>query len=468
MTVANNPGKGPNGPKYSITSSFGGQSGIGPFLIPATATSGQDVDIYVVGPVDSNAAAGPVILPNVTLPTPLLATQTVFSAQIVLPGASAPLPALQITAAAALVWSADSTDRTNLLIAFQVFMAQLEALEVAATPVIVKGSAELIVGRVAAMLPLQYDEILPFFYDFDPLHQTIGVSAGMALQVAWAGYQYCDGPDGPNEGFNGFATTGLTVLDVVRRPDFTLAFDSFSGLFNPGVQLQPPPPPPPPEPVPIQAGGPVDLQLGGNARRHVKLLWPTIFPASNSTQPSGTSLSCQLVCADTYADLAAAVAQVLGGSGSGIITQADNKPTVVIQFTGRVTIVPYVRTWANGVAQTVAVGTTLRNVVQRYADPAPYQLANTGIGATPFSLGFGRWVQNNDPPFPPGSHDDTYMLGAINFTDADQAIGPCGDGFDLPLLKGDTLTTGDTNRSDNGQGKSKGKGSATAAGGRKP
>ena len=52
-----------------------------------------------------------------------------------------------------------------------------------------------------------------------------------------------------------------------------------------------------------------------------------------------------------------------------------------------------------------------------------------------------RWVQRNQPPAPPGQHDETYRLAGIAFTGADQAIGPFGDGFDMPLLKGDGIVT---------------------------
>ena len=430
-------GQGPAG--YSIASTFDGTSNVGPFLLPTGATPGQPITVYLAAPVASTAAAGPVNLPALTLtqPTPLSATQNVFSAQVVASsgGPRSGPPTLQVTAQPTLVWSADAADRAALLVAFQVFQAQLEALEGVAGSPLVKGCAELVANRVASSLPLRYDEVLPYFHGFDRAGQTIDIAPGMVLQVAWAGYQYCDGPGGPGEGSNGFVTTGQSLLDVVRRPDGTLAFDSFSGLFAPGVQLQPANPAPPSN-SPVQAGGPVDLQLGGNARRHFKLVWPAAFPASNSTEsPGATSLGCQLVGADTFVDLAASVALIQSGQ-SGCITQADGKPVVVIGFTGRVTIVPCICTWTNGVPQTVAVGTTLRNAAQRIADLAPSQLADA-LGASSFS----RWMQLAPKP---NRQDDIYGVSTIDFSAADAATGPCGDGFDLPLLKGDTLAFGST------------------------
>jgi len=446
---------GSNHSAYSITSDFGGLTGVGPFLVPDDASPGEAVDIYVAGPVVPGTPAGPVSLPAVTFPAPQPSTQAVFTAQVAAPGGGNTLSVLHVTAQPDLVWNAAEADRTSLLAAFLVFQAQLEALETIASSPITKGSAELIANRVAAQLPLRFDEILSYFYGFDPVGQTIDVVPGMALQVAWAGYQYCDGPGGPQEGYNGFVTTGLTVLDVVRRPDLTIAFDSCSGLFVPGVQLQPLNPPAPAN-SPVIAGGPVDLQLGGNARRHIKLLWPATFPASDSSETPGTiSLSCQLVCADTLTDLAAALALVQAGQ-NGVITQADGKLTVVIEFTGRVTIVPYIRTYCDLVPQMVALGTTVRNAVQRVAEPAPAELAGRGIGPAPFSFSMNRWVQRNEPPAPPGPHDETYMLAAIDFTNADLAAGPCGDGFDMALLKGDGIFTRPPSAASGGGGGSDG------------
>ena len=90
----------------------------------------------------------------------------------------------------------------------------------------------------------------------------------------------------------------------------------------------------------------------------------------------------------------------------------------------------------------VAVGTTVRNAVQRFAEPTPWQLANTttGIGPTPSLL--------DEPADPAQRAARAARLArrdlhaeAIDFTNADQAIGSCGDGFDLPLLKGDLIQT---------------------------
>ena len=116
--------------QYGVTSSFGGSTGVGPFLVPSGLTSGAAIAVYVVGPVSPGAPAGAVTLPNVTLPAPAPATQSTFSLNIV-PAGGYPLSAVQVGVDKTVAWSADPTQRATMATAFKVFRAQLEALEAA-------------------------------------------------------------------------------------------------------------------------------------------------------------------------------------------------------------------------------------------------------------------------------------------------------------------------------------------------
>src|SRR5687768_15521144 len=222
--------------QYGVTSSFGGSTGVGPFLVPSGLTSGAAIAVYVVGPVSPGAPTGAVTLPDVTLPAPAPATQSTFSLNIVAAGGY-PLSAVQVGVDKTVAWSADPTQRTTMATAFKVFRAQLEALEAVNSPVLLPGAADLIVNRLASALPLRFDEILTYYYAFDPVGQTIDLLPGMSLRVDWAGYQYCDGPGGAGFGLNGFGATGTSRLEIARRADRTLAFDAFSAQFSQGVSL---------------------------------------------------------------------------------------------------------------------------------------------------------------------------------------------------------------------------------------
>jgi hypothetical protein len=420
--------------QYGVTSTFGGGSGVGPFLVPSGLSSGAAVTVYVVGPVSPGAPTGAVTLPAVTLPAPAPTTQSTFTLSIVAAAGQSPLPAVQIGVDKTLAWSADSTQRATMATAFKVFRAQLEALEAVSSPPLLPGASDLIVNRLASALPLRFDEVLTYYYAFDPAAQTIDLLPGMSLRVDWAGYQYCDGPGGPGYGLNGFGTMGTSHLEILRRPDGTLAFDGFSAQFSQGVSLQPP------AACPVLAGGPVDLQLLGNGRRHLRLVWPTNFSGAGSVDNSGTinQLSCILLGASSFADLEAATALAVAGQSACGSQSSGADPIVSIAFTGRVTLVPEIWIWMLGTPLRVPVGTTVRNVAQRYADPIAMQMQGGGGSPTNFQLAVQRWLQFNAPPMNPGT--PMFSIGPIDLSKAASAAGPLGDGFDTPLIKGDSLS----------------------------
>lgn len=419
--------------QYSVTSTFGGTSAVGPYLLPTGLNAGTPVKIYVVGPVSPNAPVGTVTLPSVALPAPAPATQSIFTLSIFAAAGNSPLPAAQVTIDQAAAWSADPAQRQAMVLAFKVFRAQLEALETGATPPLLPGASNLIVNRLASAMPLRLDEILTYYYGFDPIAQSIDLLPGMALRVDWAGYQYCDAPGGAGAGSNGFGTTGSSTLDIVQRPDGTLAFDAFSAQFTQGVSLQPPPQ------CPLFAGGPVDLQLLGNGRRHLRLVWPSSFSGAGIVDNGGTGnqLSCILLGASTFADMEAATASIVAGESACGTQSGTSEPVVSVNFTSRVTAVPQIRVWLMGAQQLVPIGTTIRNLVQRFADPiAPQMQLNSPT--TNLQLAVQRWGQINAPPINPSM--PAFNIGAIDLSQGASAVGPLGDGFDAPLIKGDCIT----------------------------
>ncbi len=420
--------------QYGVTSVFGGSSGVGPFLVPGGLNSGSTVNVYVVGPVVPGTPTGSISLPNVTLPAPAPTTQSTFSLGVVAANGY-PVSAVQVGVDATLAWSADPGQRATMATAFKVFRAQLEALEAAKSPALLPGASELIANRLAAALPLRFDEILTYYYGFDAVGQTIDLVPGMSLRIDWAGYQYCDGPGGTGFGLNGFTATGTSHLEIVRRPDGTLAFDGFSAQFAQGVSLQPP------AGCPLLAGGPIDLQLLGNGRRHLRLLWPASFSGAGSVDNAGTTnqLSCTLLGASTFADIEAATAATLAGQSACGTQSSGDDPIVSSSFTGRVTLVPELWIWVGGMPQRVPVGTTVRNVAQRFADPIPLQMQAGGGSPTNFKLTVQRWTQANAQPITasiPG-----FDLSLIDLSKGSAAVGPLGDGFDTPLVKGDNFWT---------------------------
>jgi len=88
-----------------------------------------------------------------------------------------------------------------------------------------------------------------------------------------------------------------------------------------------------------------------------------------------------------------------------------------------------------GSPQRAPLGTTVRNLVQRFADPVAIQMQPGNLSPTNLKLSLMRWVQMNAKPN--GPMVPTFDVRPIDLSTAASATGPLGDGFDTPLIKGD-------------------------------
>jgi len=434
---------------YSVSSDLpptGAATGPGPFLLPPAATTvdyTQPLVIYVVG-----------VTPPVTTastPVPSGAAQPAFSLSLAPAPVSTGLSAAVVTIPAAYAYSAGPAKRTQMAAYFAAFRSQIEALETGTASqaaLLLPGGSDLILDRVAAAMPLRYDEVLAYYYNFSAANQSIDLSAGMSLRIEWAGYQYGDAPNGPGYGLNGYVNSGSSRLAIVSQPDLTLAqtdplvpdlrlaFDAFPARLAPGYALAPAPA----TSCPLLASGTPDLQLAGIARRRLRLIWPAAFAAVGNPVDPGTSnaFSCRLIGADTYADLDAATADVLNGNAGCGMQAAGNNPIVSIVFNGRVTLVPEIGVWMKGALTQVPVGTTAKNLALAAAGPAPMQF-NSTLGASNLFFTLRRWTQSSAQPISGQAvaYSPTLIDFTGAFTGAAPARGPAGNSFDLPLVKGD-------------------------------
>lgn len=412
-------------------------SGIeGPFLLPPITVGTPDYTkpllIYVIS----------VCAPNTTVATPGITSSqnSVFTLSFVQSSYSSTTFLALISVTAASVYSQDPTTRTQMLAAFKQFRQQVEALEVSGASTsggLLPGAAVTLLNRVALSMPLRIDEVLPYLYSFDPVNQLVDLAPGMSLRVEWAGYQYCDPPGGPGYGFNAFANTGSSRLRVVQRPDISLALDAFAGAFAPGYGTNPA------STCPILAAGPLDLCLGGNARRHLRVILPTIIAGSASLDNSGPQqqLSSWLIGADTFADLEAATTDILNG-GTGCGKQASGNPIVSISFTSRVMLVPEITVLLNGNPMSVPLGTTVKNLVAEYADPTSAQYRNSNNINSDLNLGMNRRLQNTGAPSAAATtkyYQANFIFLPSNSAQPPVYSGKAGDQYDSPLLKGDSI-----------------------------
>jgi hypothetical protein len=347
-----------------------------------------------------------------------------------------------VSVAAASVYSQDPTVRAQMLAAFRQFRQQVEALEVPATATtggLLPGATATVLNRVALSMPLRLNEALSYLYSFDSLKQYVDLAPGMGLRVEWADYQYCDPPGGPGYGYNSFANTGSSLLRVAQKPDLTLTLDAFGGLFAPGYNTSPA------ATCPILAAGPMDLNLSGNSRRHVRIIFPTTIAGSGSIDNSGTQqqLSSWLVGADTFVDLEAATTDILnGGTGCGKHS-GNNQPIVSINFTSRVMLIPEISVRFNGTPVSVPLGTTIRDLIAQFADPAAAQYLNSNAIYSDIGLVLKRWLQNTGYPSTAATvkyYQANFLFLPSNTAQPPVYAGVAGDQYDTPLLKGDVIT----------------------------
>ncbi|MEJ0024804.1 MAG: hypothetical protein WDN01_02150 [Rhizomicrobium sp.] len=410
----------------------------GPYLLPATG--GQvDTTKPLVLYIGALAAA------NTSTASPGIATseaQPAFTLTWTAAGFNASLYFAQVSIAASYVWSADAATRARMAQYFNVFRSQVEALEVtpatAAKGGLIPGGTPLLLNRVATNMPLRFDEILPYLYNFNPGNQTFDLVGGMMLRVEWAGYQYCDAPGGQGNALNSFVNSGTGLYPIAQRSDFTLALDTFLASLAPGYNLNPPPT------CPTFAAGPLDWSVQGNARRRWRVILPSTIAGSGNVdnQGSSTSLSSLVLGADTFADLDAATADVLAGNSGCGKAAAGNNPIVSIAFNSRVAVIPLLPVMFNNQMIPTPLGSTVRNLIQQISDPAPYQFNGNNATTTNVGAKLRRWSQVTGIPV--SSQSNAYSLANFAFMTAAQQtvpVGPLGDSYDAPLAKGDVLTT---------------------------
>jgi hypothetical protein len=349
-----------------------------------------------------------------------------------------------------------TNSRNALQTSFISFQQQVEALEVT-SKALVPGGARLLLARVASGLPLRIDEILFYHYGLNPTQQNaqqyIDLQPGMAVRAEWGGYQYCDAPGGPGNALNSYVGYGASRFMVSQTVNGLLTFDPFVRRLNYTLN--------PPVACPLVAGGLLDVvaafqqspssqppvQASGNARRHLRLVYPTQFAGSGTINNVATPPTCVLLGADTFVDLTAATNDVLNPAGSsGCITPtAGNNPITSISFNGRAIFIPEITVLVRGAAMSVPVGTTVRNVMQQFVDPA---LGQFNAGTSELVPQMYRYMQGMVPPFFPSTApkpNAPYGIANVVFNTLStlgpaMLQGPYGDQWDLPLLKGDSLT----------------------------
>lgn len=261
--------------------------------------------------------------------------------------------------------SDDPVKRALLKQNFALFRQSLEKLE--SEQCIAPGIARVITQRVASMLVLRLDEILYYYYGFDPI-SGIELAPGMMLRVEAGAFQYVApyGSAQPGAFLDAFVSSGQTDYTVgLNNQTQRISFSPYLGSLNPyGIV-----------PVATSAANIIDLTARDMGRRYWRLVYPEQFISPTSvTQDPQLQYNVALLGADTLSDLANAV-QAYVNAGTCAIAAPGNKPVLCIYFSGRVSIVPLIPLIFQGVPYFVSVGTTFRNLLQTFMVQSSSDLA---------------------------------------------------------------------------------------------
>jgi len=403
-------------PSFSIVQQFTGNDGVtasSPFAIPPNLTYagagspfGQ-IQISIANVAGSNSGSACNIATNAANVDFSLAWNNQQAVVTVLP---------------TNVWAGTPAKRTQLRTSFDAFRQQLEALEISGQPCLKPGGAFLIAQRVAESLPLSLDESLYYRYSFDKVNNYIDLQPGMRLRIEYSAYQLL-ATSGQYTKLNGYAGTGVGYYNIVRRTDQRVAFDAFLGQLTPST----------PDTATCGlpgAGGIIDLQIGGMARRYYRLFYPPTFTSSDCPGNAGINRNVTLIGADTLADLYNATSKY--ASGQCATATSGNQPILCTVFRGRDVVIPEIVVRSNYQQSFVPVGTTVRTLVDQYINSS-YSTAAPTIGFFPFFGLYRQWGPLLDSSYQPSE----VSFGAVDTT---KLTSGGQDVFDLPIIKGDALT----------------------------
>lgn len=250
----------------------------------------------------------------------------------------------------------DSSKRAILKQNFALFRQALETLE--SNQCLVPGTARVIAQRVASMLVLRLDEILYYYYGFDPIN-GIELAPGMTLQVEAGAFQYVApyGSSQPGANLDAFVSSGQTYYKIgLNNQTQRLSFNPYLSSLAP-YRITPPA---------TSAANLIDLTAGGMERRYWRLVYPAQFISTTTiTQDPGLPYNVVLLGADTLSDLANAVSAYVN-AGTCATAASPNRPILCIYFSGRASVVPLIPVIFQQTPHYVPIGTTLRSFLQTF------------------------------------------------------------------------------------------------------
>ncbi|MFK7932769.1 MAG: fibronectin type III domain-containing protein, partial [Saprospiraceae bacterium] len=203
---------------------------------------------------------------------------------------------------------------------------------------------------------LTFDESLYYAYGFDANNRYCDLRAGMRVRIDYEQYQFA----GPNssELQNGMVGNGTSYYDInayLSNEDPTtqvlnLGFDAFLSQLNFTI----------PE---LRGGGAgmLDTYFASMRKPYLRIFYPQNFGTPNGAGEANALKNIALVAANTFTQMENAT-QLFITSG----VAAFPPDVEVMYFRGRVAIIPEIQVNVNQQSLYVPVGTTLRQLLQRF------------------------------------------------------------------------------------------------------
>jgi hypothetical protein len=338
---------------------------------------------------------------------------------------------LTITIENANQWKTDAASRAALRAHFALLAAALDDMELTDRS-LAPGATQLVLRRVAEMLPAPLAESLFYYHGLstglgtagacpyvDLLPGTRLVAQPQASQFTAPGAKPQNGPTAG--GHLALDLHGVTGGDGLRRVAFDAFLGSIAAPLIPATPLSSTAPQ-------VIAGGALDLQAAGTARRWYRLLYPLGLPDADSAGGGGLLESVTLAGAETRADLEAATVAFQSGRAA---SAAGATPLLYWVLRGRTVLVPQVTVFVNGGPRWVALGTTVRHVVEPYASSNPY--AWDAGSHTNLQVTVSRPLTPNGQSLPqPPRQPIAFNVEQTPLSDPRV--------YELPLVQGDVLT----------------------------
>ncbi|NJP11952.1 MAG: hypothetical protein HC866_22820 [Leptolyngbyaceae cyanobacterium RU_5_1] len=318
----------------------------------------------------------------------------------------------------------------DLQAAYQSFLVELAKQE-AVPGKLLPGAIDAVKRGIAERVPMAFDQVLYYHYGFvlDPARgrQYLDLQAGMRLRVDFQNYQFVlptdRTPNRPTTG--GFVGSGTTYYQITSylfpvnaqppQYQYLLGFDPFVSKIQTTVPTDP-----------LQggaSGGIVDWLQSGYRRPYYRLFYPTQF--ADQANPKGPERAIAIIGASSLSDLETATKQYIE---NGSLPSSDQ--FVSFYFRGRVVVIPEITVFVQDQPTAVPVGTTFRQLIERYAGIPSARLRGQDLQKFQGILRPSRLVHEGVNSTP------SYKF--INLTDYRRYESGI-DGFELPLVKGDRV-----------------------------